>query len=508
MKTFITDDFMLQNDTARELYHSYAKEMPIFDFHCHLPPKEIAENSRYSSITDVWLGGDHYKWRAMRSDGVDERAVTGDGDDWEKFKAWAATLQHAVGNPLYHWSHLELLRYFGIDEVLTPESAPRIYEEANRQLQQDEFRVRPLLTKMKVKAVCTTDDPADSLEHHQAIAGLGAGLGAGTQGGGTSANIGGGKKADNQAGGVGGKTGGFDTTVVPTFRPDKALAIEDPQAFRRYLETLGRSSNLEIQSYRDLIDALDSRHAFFHSLGGRVSDHALVAPFAEEGSEADVARTFAKVRSGEQADRYETLQFKTAVLREIGRMNHRRGWTMQLHIGAQRNNNSRMFKALGPDTGFDSMADALIAAPLARFLDLLDSEQHLPKTIMYVLNPRDNDLVASIIGAFQDGSVPGKVQLGSGWWFNDHKDGMERQMTALANMGLLYRFVGMLTDSRSFLSFPRHEYFRRILCNLVGEWVERGEAPKDMKFLGEMVQKISYQNAEDYFGIATGSSVD
>lgn len=478
MKTFITDNFMLQNDTARELYHSYAKEMPIFDFHCHLPPKEIAENSRYSSITDVWLRGDHYKWRAMRSDGVDERAVTGDGDDWEKFKAWAATLQHAVGNPLYHWSHLELLRYFGIDEVLTPESAPRIYEEANRQLQQDQFRVRPLLTKMKVKAVCTTDDPADSLEYHQAITELGT------------------------------TAGGFDTTVTPTFRPDKALAIEDPQAFRRYLETLGRSANLEIQSYRDLIDALDTRHAFFHSIGGRVSDHALVAPFAEESSEAELARIFAKVRSGAQADRYETLQFKTAVLREIGRMNYRRGWTMQLHIGAQRNNNSRMFKTLGPDTGFDSMADVLLAAPLARFLDLLDSEQHLPKTIIYVLNPRDNDLVASLIGAFQDGSVPGKIQFGSGWWFNDHKDGMEKQMIALANMGLLYRFVGMLTDSRSFLSFPRHEYFRRILCNLVGEWVERGEAPKDMQFLGEMVQKISYQNAEDYFGIATGNSVD
>ncbi len=477
MKTFITDDFMLQNDTARELYHSYAKEMPIFDFHCHLPPKEIAENSRYSSITDVWLGGDHYKWRAMRSDGVDERAVTGDGDDWEKFKAWAATIQHAVGNPLYHWSHMELLRYFGIDEVLTPESAPRIYEEANRQLQQDEFRVRPLLTKMKVKAVCTTDDPADSLEHHQAIAGLGG-------------------------------AGSFDTTVVPTFRPDKALAIEEPLAFRSYMETLGSSANLEIKSYRDLIDALDSRHAFFHSIGGRVSDHALVAPFAEESREAELARIFAKVRSGENADRYEILQFKTAVLREIGRMNYRRGWTMQLHIGAQRNNNSRMFKALGPDTGFDSMADALVAAPLARFLDLLDSEQHLPKTIIYVLNPRDNDLVASIIGAFQNGSVPGKIQLGSGWWFNDHKDGMERQMTALANMGLLYRFVGMLTDSRSFLSFPRHEYFRRILCNLVGEWVERGEAPKDMKFLGEMVQNISYQNAKDYFGIATDRPVD
>ncbi|MCF7948172.1 MAG: glucuronate isomerase [Spirochaetia bacterium] len=492
MKTFITDDFMLQNDTARELYHSYAKEMPIFDFHCHLPPKEIAENSRYSSITDVWLGSDHYKWRAMRSDGVDERVVTGNGDDWEKFKAWAATLQHAVGNPLYHWSHMELLRYFGIDEVLTPESAPRIYEEANRQLQQDEFRVQPLLTKMKVKAVCTTDDPADSLEHHQAIAGL------------NSAGSKGDKSSVGGKGGVGGNlAGGFDTTVVPTFRPDKALAIDDPQAFRSYLETLGRSANLEIKSYRDLIDALDSRHAFFHSIGGRVSDHALVAPFAEESSEAELARIFAKVRSGENADRYETLQFKTAVLREIGRMNYRRGWTMQLHIGAQRNNNSRMFRALGPDTGFDSMADVLIAAPLARFLDLLDSEQHLPKTIIYVLNPRDNDLVASIIGAFQDGSVPGKIQFGSGWWFNDHKDGMERQMIALANMGLLYRFVGMLTDSRSFLSFPRHEYFRRILCNVVGDWVERGEAPKDMEFLGKMVQKISYQNAEDYFGIAT-----
>ena len=474
MKTFITDNFMLQNESARELYHSYAAQMPIFDFHCHLPAKEIAENSSYRSLTEVWLGGDHYKWRAMRSDGFEERLVTGNADDWEKFQAWATTIQHAVGNPLYHWTHLELLRYFGIDEVLTPESAPQIYEQANSMLQQEDFRVRPLLQKMNVKAVCTTDDPADTLEHHQAVRNLGSGAGP-----------------------------GFDTVVVPTFRPDKALAVEDPQAYRQYIEKLGKAASLEIKSYRDLIEALDSRHAFFHSLGGRLSDHALVLPFAEECSEADAGRIFATVMAGQHLDRYEALQFKTAVLREVGRMNHRRSWTMQLHIGAQRNNNRRMFKALGPDTGFDSMADGRVAAPLARLLDMLDSEQHLPKTIIYVLNPRDNDLVASLIGAFQDGSVPGKVQLGSGWWFNDHKEGMQRQMTALANMGLLYRFVGMLTDSRSFLSFPRHEYFRRILCNLIGEWVEQGEAPKDIEFLGEMVRRISYTNAEEYFGIAT-----
>ncbi len=494
MKTFIDDNFMLQNETARELYHSYAKEMPIFDFHCHLSPKEIAENSHYRSLTEVWLGGDHYKWRAMRSDGVEERRVTGDADDWEKFAAWASTIQHAVGNPLYHWTHLELLRYFGIDELLTPETAPQIYKEANTQLQQNNFRVRPLLKRMNVKAVCTTDDPADTLEHHQAIRQLN---------GSESTS----KNADNAASnsGVnpGNPSGGFDTVVAPTFRPDKALEIDDPHIYHQYIEKLGKAANLEIKSYRDLIEALDSRHAFFHSMGGRLSDHAVVLPFAEESSETDLARIFEKVRSGQVADRYERLQFKTAVLHEIGRMNYRRGWTMQLHIGAQRNNNSRMFKALGPDTGFDSMADGRVAAPLARFLDMLDSEQHLPKTILYVLNPRDNDLIASLIGAFQDGSVPGKIQFGSGWWFNDHKDGMERQMTALANMGILYRFVGMLTDSRSFLSFPRHEYFRRILCNLIGEWVERGEAPKDMSFLGEMVQRISYTNAEDYFGITT-----
>ncbi|MFW5711110.1 MAG: glucuronate isomerase [Spirochaetota bacterium] len=475
MKTFITDDFMLQNDTAGELYHSYAKQMPIFDFHCHLPPQEIAENSGYRSLTEVWLGGDHYKWRAMRSDGFEERLITGSADDWEKFKAWAATVQHAVGNPLYHWTHLELLRYFGIDEVLTPDSARRVYDQANSMLQQEDFRVRPLLKRMNVKAVCTTDDPADFLEHHQAIRSLG-GAEAGP---------------------------GFDTVVVPTFRPDKALAVEDPQAYRQYIEKLGKAASLEIKSYRDLIEALDSRHAFFHSLGGRLSDHAMELPFAEECSEADAGRIFAKIMAGQSIDRYETLQFKTAVLREVGRMNYRRGWTMQLHIGAQRNNNSRMFKALGPDTGFDSMADGRVAAPLARLLDMLDSEQHLPKTIIYVLNPRDNDLIASLIGAFQDGSVPGKVQLGSGWWFNDHKQGMRRQMSALANMGLLYRFVGMLTDSRSFLSFPRHEYFRRILCNLIGEWVEQGEAPKEIDFLGQLVQRISYKNAEEFFGILT-----
>ncbi len=470
MKTFIQDNFLLQNETARELYHTYAKEMPIFDFHCHLPPKEIAEDSKYRSLTEVWLGGDHYKWRAMRSEGIEEERITGGAKAWEKFKAWASPIQHAVGNPLYHWTHLELLRYFGIDELLTPETAPQIYEEANRQLQQEDFRVRPLLKKMKVKAVCTTDDPADSLEHHQAI-------------------------------------GRLDTTVVPTFRPDKALAIEEPQSYLQYLEHLGKSANLEIKSYRDLIDALDSRHAFFHSIGGRLSDHAMELPFAEESSEAEVSRIFEKVRKGLEVDHLETLQFKTAVLREIGRMNYRRGWTMQLHIGAQRNNNSRMLKSLGPDTGFDSMADGRVAAPLSRLLDMLDSENHLPKTLLYVLNPRDNDLIASLIGAFQDGSVPGKIQFGSGWWFNDHKEGMERQMTALANMGILYRFVGMLTDSRSFLSFPRHEYFRRILCNLIGEWVERGEAPRDMNFLGEMVRRISYQNAEEYFNIPGNSYV-
>ncbi|MDY7028649.1 MAG: glucuronate isomerase [Spirochaetota bacterium] len=467
MKTFIDDDFMLQNNPARELYHEYASRMPIIDFHNHLPPREIAENTSYRSITEVWLGGDHYKWRAMRNDGIDEKYITGEGSDLEKFRSWAHTVPHTIGNPLYHWTHLELLRYFGIDTLLDPDSAESIYAETNRRLGEDEFRVRPLLEKMRVEVVCTTDDPADSLEYHRAIAG------------------------DDS----------FPIKVVPTFRPDKALAVDKLETFHAYLDRLGHASDIDISSYTDLLEALEVRHAFFHENGCRSSDHAFLVPVAEEYTEQEAARIFAALLMGESVTEREIRLFQTAVLIELARMNARRGWVMQLHIGALRNNNSRMFRQLGPDTGFDAMGDSLIAAPLARFLDTLNTGGELPRTVVYNLNPRDYEMLMSIIGCFHDGQIPGKMQLGSGWWFNDQKDGMERQMKAVANMGLLSRFIGMLTDSRSFLSFPRHEYFRRIVCNLIGSWVEAGEAPNDMKLLGEMVEAISYRNASEYFRI-------
>lgn len=467
MKTFIDDNFLLSNDTAKELYHDYAKEMPIHDFHCHLPAREIAENTSYRSLTEVWLGGDHYKWRGMRSDGVDERLITGDATDWEKFQAWSRVIPHTIGNPLYHWTHLELLRYFHIDDILTPETAEDIYSRANEMLQTSDFTVRRLLDRMKVKVVCTTDDPIDSLEHHKAI-------------------------RDE------GKTG---TRVVPTFRPDKAFAAEDPQSFNAYVDSLEKAAHIEIRDYSSFMEALDGRHAFFHEMGGRSSDHAFTPSVTKDFSEKRAAEIFSTLRSGGSVSPEDAAIFATAGTTAIGRMNAKRGWTMQLHIGALRSNNSAMYKRLGPDTGFDSIDDRQIGQPLARFLDTLASNNELPKTVIYVLNPRDNMLIGSLIGCFQNSDFPGKIQFGSGWWFNDQKDGMERQLTALANTSLIYRFIGMLTDSRSFLSFPRHEYFRRILCNLVGGWVANGEAPKDMKLLGEMVRNISFNNAERYFGI-------
>jgi glucuronate isomerase len=466
VKTFIDDHFMLRGDAARELYHEHAREMPIIDFHCHLPPQEIAENSSYRNLTQVWLGGDHYKWRAMRTDGVDERYITGDAPDEQKFLAWARTIPHSIGNPLYHWTHLELLRYFGIQELLGPESADRIYAEANEMLQSPEFRVHRLLERMRVETVCTTDDPTDSLEHHRRIR----------------------------------EEGGAPVQVYPTFRPDKVLGAEDPEALGRYLDRLAAAADTEIAGFDDLLVALERRIDLFHSLGGRSSDHALQYPVGATYSREGVRKIFAALRSGRRPSPEEAEQYKTAVLVALGRMYTARGWTMQLHFGAQRNNNSRMFERLGADTGFDCIADGETAAPLARFLDQLESTEELPKTVIYILNPRDNMLIGSLIGCFQGGSIPGKLQFGSGWWFNDQKDGMERQLTALANTSLLYRFIGMLTDSRSFLSFPRHEYFRRILCNLIGGWVERGEAPHDMGLLGEMVRNISYYNAAAYFG--------
>lgn len=467
MKSFINEDFMLQNKAARQLYHEFAAGMPIIDFHNHLPPREIAENTSYRSLTEVWLGGDHYKWRLMRNNGIDESLITGERSDWEKFQAWARTIPHSVGNPVYHWTHMELLRYFNIDTLLDPDSAQSIYTEANNLLSQDEFRVRPLLERMNVKVLCTTDDPVDSLEYHRAIA----------------------------------EDRSFSIRVVPTFRPDKALAIGNPEAFQTYLGKLGRAAGIEVSSYSRLIEALDARHAFFHEHGCRSSDHALLAPIAEAYTEQEAAVIFQSALDGTTVDERDMHRFQTAVLVELARMNARRGWVMQLHLGALRDNNRLMFQKLGPDTGYDAMGDRNTAEPLAGFLDMLSSTGELPKTVVYNLNPRDYEMLMSIIGCFQDGRIPGKMQLGSGWWFNDHKDGMERQMKAVANMGLLSRFIGMLTDSRSFLSFPRHEYFRRIVCNLIGSWVTAGEAPDDMELLGEMVRGISYRNAEEYFGI-------
>lgn len=467
---FLTENFLLSNATAQQLYHDYARHMPIYDYHCHLPPQDVAANRQFKTLTQIWLGsenyGDHYKWRAMRTNGVDERYITGDADDWEKFKAWADTVPYTIRNPLYHWTHLELKRFFGIDSILSPATAREIYDRCNELLQTPDFRARRLMERMNVKIVCTTDDPVDTLEYHQQI------------------------RQDPS----------FTVKVLPAFRPDKAMAVGNPEQFNRYVEQLAAVSQRDIKDFTTFLEALDARHAYFHEMGCRLSDHAVVAPPGADYRQQDLTVIFAKVRGGAAPSPLEIEQFQTAMLHEFGLMNHARHWTMQLHIGALRNNNSRMMQALGPDTGFDAIADAPIAAPLARFLDRLDALDKLPKTILYVLNPGHNEIIGTIIGCFQ-GKIPGKLQFGSGWWFNDQKDGMIRQMDALSNMGLLSRFVGMLTDSRSFLSYPRHEYFRRILCNLIGADVENGEIPADISHLGKIVQGICYENAVQYFGI-------
>jgi glucuronate isomerase len=467
MASFINDDFMLQNETGRRLYREYAADMPIFDYHCHLSPEQIADDVRFANITQLWLYGDHYKWRLMRADGVDERFVTGDADDYEKFLAWARVVPHTIGNPLYHWTHLELKRYFNVDELLGPDTAKKIWKQTEDVCVGPEFSVRNLIQRMNVKVVCTTDDPTDSLEHHKTL-----------------------QRAKD-----------FNVKVLPAFRPDKALAVEDNAAFNAWVDRLQAAADMEIVRYDQYLEALRARHTFFHEMGCRLSDHALTRPFFAAATEEEVSGIFDRARTGQALSGEQVLQFKTALLRFVGELNAEREWTMQFHIGALRNNNTRMFRSLGRDTGFDSMGDGDIAEPLSRFLDSLALEQKLPKTIFYSLNSNHNEILATMAGNFQDGTVKGKMQLGSAWWFNDQREGMEAQMKTLANMGLLYPFVGMLTDSRSFLSYPRHEYFRRILCNLIGEWVERGEAPADMELLGEMVQGICYNNAVDYFGI-------
>nr|WP_208414398.1 glucuronate isomerase [Paenibacillus castaneae] len=461
------EHFLLSNETAIRLYHDYAKEMPIIDYHCHLSPQQIFENTSFANLTEAWLYGDHYKWRALRANGVEERYITGgEGvSDYERFEAWAKTVPQTIGNPLYQWSHLELRRYFGVDELINEKNAKSIWDQVNAKLTSGSFNARDLIKMSNVEVICTTDDPVDSLEYHIAIKGL----------------------AD------------FDVQVLPSFRPDKALEINRP-TFLEWLGKLEAVSNQPMNSYDALLDALAARVAFFYEVGCKVSDHALDYVAYAESTKDEAAAIFAKALKGEEVSLEEEKQYKTYTLLYLGRLYAEHGWAMQFHINAARNNSSRMFSKLGPDTGFDSINDSSVAYPLAKLLDALDKDDLLPKTIVYSLNAKDNDVLGSIIGSFQGGGVPGKVQLGSAWWFNDTKNGMLDQMNALANLGLLSRFVGMLTDSRSFLSYTRHEYFRRLLCNLLGEWVENGEAPEDLELLGDMVRNISYRNAKQYFG--------
>lgn len=464
MKTFIDDDFILQTDVARELYHRHAAKMPIFDYHCHIPPIEIDIDRQFLNITQIWLYGDHYKWRAMRTNGVEEKYCSGKASDWEKFEKWALTVPQTLRNPLYVWTHLELKRFFGIDKLLSPSTAREIWEECNAKLNTPEFSVRNIIRKANVHTICTTDDPADNLEHHRNIA-----------------------------------ASGFEVHVLPAWRPDKAMMAEDPIFFNKYIDQLGQAAGFEITTFDLLMQALEKRHQFFHENGCRLSDHGLETIYAGDYTESEIKKIFTAVRSGQLLSREEILKFKSCMLYEFGIMDHRRGWTQQFHLGALRNNNTRLFRLLGPDTGFDSIGDFEVARPLSKLLDKLDTSNQLARTILYNLNPRDNELLATMAGNFQDGSIPGKIQFGSAWWFLDQKDGMEKQMNALSNMGLLSRFVGMLTDSRSFLSYTRHEYFRRTLCNILGNDVQKGEIPHDLDLLGEMVENICFNNARNYF---------
>ncbi|WP_027091880.1 glucuronate isomerase [Cohnella thermotolerans] len=467
MKPFMDEDFLLANETAKRLYHDYAAGMPIIDYHCHLSPQEIWENRSYDNITQVWLYGDHYKWRAMRANGVEERFVTGgEGvSDYDRFLAWARTVPKTIGNPLYHWSHLELRRFFGVDDVIGEGTAPAIWEKVNAKLRQPAgFRVRDLIVKSGVEVVCTTDDPADSLEYHLRMREL----------------------------------PDFPVQVLPSFRPDKALEIRRA-AFLPWLGKLEAAIGRKVDGYGALLAALEERAAFFHETGCRVSDHALDVMVFADATLEEAAAVFDKAVAGQAVSEDEERKYKTFTMLFLGRLYARLGWSMQLHINAARNNNTRMFERLGPDTGYDSIGDTGVGEPLVRLLDALDRDDALPRTIVYSLNPTHLYVLGSAIGSFQGGGIPGKMQLGSAWWFNDTRDGMLEQLKALANLGLLSRFVGMLTDSRSFLSYTRHEYFRRILCNLIGEWAENGEVPGDLELLGNMVKDISYGNAKAYF---------
>lgn len=469
MVEFIHPDFLLQNEAGRRLYHEYAEGLPIIDYHCHLNPEYVANDHVFPNLSRIWLGGDHYKWRAMRANGVEEKYITGtETTDQEKFRKWAETVPYTMRNPLYHWTHLELKTAFGVTELLNPASADRIYEKCSEMLQSPERSARGLMRHYNVETVCTTDDPVDSLEHHLRT------------------------KAD-----------GFEIRMLPTWRPDKAMAVENPITYRDYINKLGEVSGVEIKTFGDVITALQKRHDFFEKAGCRLSDHGIGEFYAEDYTPDEIEAIFAKIYSrGEELTAAEIRKIKTAMLIEFAIMDHESGWTQQFHYGVIRNNNSRMMALLGPDAGFDSIGDFTVARNMAKFLDRLASRDKLAKTIIYNLNPRDNELVATMAGNFQDGRYgAGKIQFGAGWWFLDQKDGMEKQMNALSNLGLLSRFVGMLTDSRSFLSYPRHEYFRRILCNLIGTDIENGLLPaSELDFIGrEIVAKVSYGNAKEYF---------
>jgi len=466
---FLSEDFLLQTEAARRLYHEYAEAMPILDYHCHLPVKEIAGDRRFANLTEIWLNGDHYKWRAMRAAGVDERFITGDATDWEKFVKWAETVPKTLRNPLYHWTHLELKRPFGIsDRLLDPGTARGIWDECNAKLATPAFSARGIMKQMRVVLVCTTDDPTDSLEWHRALA------------------------ADTS----------FDVTVLPAWRPDKVLAADDPAQWNLYVDRLGAAADVDIRSFDSLLEALQRRHDYFHANGCRLSDHGLENMPAADYTDRQVRSIFDKVRSGRAPGRDESLVLRSALLYEMAVMDAKRGWVQQFHLGAMRGVNSRMLSRLGPDTGYDAIGDFEQGRPLARFLDRLERNGLLAKTILYNLNPRDNELLAAICGCFQDGSAPGKMQFGAAWWFLDQKDGIERHLDALSSIGLLGTFVGMLTDSRSFLSYARHEYFRRILCNVLGREMTDGLLPDDMSLVGELVKDICYRNAARYFGFA------
>ena len=478
-KHFIHEDFLLEGNRAKKLYHAYAEKLPIIDYHCHLSPKDIADDRKFENLTRIWLEGDHYKWRAMRTCGVDERFITGKASDWEKFQKWAETVPKTLRNPLYHWTHLELKRPFGIsDRLLSPESARSIWNECNAKLATPRFSARGIQQQMGVEIVCTTDDPTDTLEYHRKLA------------------------ADKV----------FPVRVYPAFRPDKAMNVEHTPEFLRYCDLLGKSADTDIRTYADFIFVLRKRHMYFHQHGSRLSDHGLEVVYAGEYTDAEVKKIFRKLRDKKSLTREEQLKFKSALLYELALMDHEQGWVQQFHLGALRNNNTRMMRTLGPDTGYDSIGDFELGRPLAKFLNRLDTENKLAKTILYNLNPRDNELFATMIGNFQDGSVPGKIQYGAAWWFLDQTDGMTRQMEALSNMGLLSQFVGMITDSRSFLSYPRHEYFRRLLCNILGGEMERGLIPDDEKLVGAMIRDICYSNSRRFFNFPepgeqkTGSS--